>query len=479
LTDSRRSTELGTPHPPHGSSDFSGAAAAGTEVPGGTHDDAAAPGGSRRNVPIGREQLRSLASANLGWLFDGFETYSLILTVAFVLKQLLPADSRHDIPLYAGATIAITLFGWAIGGLVGGVIADYVGRRRMLLWSIALYALCTGLTALSWSWLSFAIFRFVTGLALGSEWGTGTSLVAETWSDRTRAKAAGIMQSGLGIGFFIASLAWHFIAPLGPGAWRYMFVCGVAPALVAVLLWRRVPESKEWIAASRREEAEASSQPGILRRGARHRLRDLTLFEVLRDRRLRKVTVVTSVMSLVTTVAWWGISTWVPDYVSQVAADHGESAAAWSSNAGMIYNAGAIVGYIALGFVADRIGRRWTTFTYFLLSFALTPLLFLGPKSLGLLVPVIVLNGVFTLGQYTWMPVWLPELYPTRLRATGVSLVFNAARFVACLGPLLAGAIITHLGGFGAAATAFGCIYLVGMVACFFCPETKGQPLPE
>lgn len=433
--------------------------------------------GSRREARIGREQLGSLASANLGWFFDGFETYSLILTVAFVLKDLLPAGSRHDIPLYAGATIAITLFGWAIGGLIGGVVADYVGRRRMLLWSITLYALCTGLTALSWSWLSFAIFRFVTGLALGSEWGTGTSLVAETWSDSTRSKAAGIMQSGLGIGFFIASLVWHFLSPLGTGAWRWMYVVGILPALVVVFLWRRVPESGEWAAATKRKPA-AGTPAGRRRRGA-IRMRELTILEVLRDPQLRKVTLIASVMSLVTTVAWWGISTWVPDYVSQVAAGQGRSASAWSSNAGMIYNAGAIVGYIALGFIADRIGRRWTTFLYFALSLALTPLLFLGPANMALLIPIIVLNGMFTLGQYTWMAVWLPELYPARLRATGVSFVFNAARFIAFLGPLLAGAIITHLGGYGTAATAFGCIYLVGIAFCFFLPETKGKPLPQ
>lgn len=449
--------------------------------------------GSRRSARIGREQLKSLVSANLGWFFDGFETYSLILTVPFVLKDLLPAGSRHDIPLYAGATIAITLFGWAIGGLVGGVIADYAGRRRMLLWSIGLYAACTGLTALSWSWLSFAIFRFVTGLALGSEWGTGTSLVAETWSDGTRAKAAGIMQSGLGIGFFIASLAWHFLSPVGTDAWRWMFLLGVLPALVAVLLYRQVPESGEWVAATRQARAAGGPGPAAVgpdpsaagtpargwRRRAAVRLRELTLLEVLRDPQLRKVTLIASVMSLVTTVAWWGISTWVPDYVSQVAAEQGRSASAWSSDTGMIYNAGAIVGYIGLGFVADRIGRRWTTFLYFALSLALTPLLFLGPRNMALLVPIVVLNGMFTLGQYTWMPVWLPELYPTRLRATGVSFVFNAARFIACLGPLLAGAIITRLGGYGTAATAFGCIYLLGIAFCFFLPETKGKPLPQ
>jgi MFS family permease len=442
---------------------------------------------SVRGARIGREQLKSLASANLGWFFDGFETYSLILTVAFVLKDLLPAGSQHDIPLYAGATIAITLFGWAIGGLIGGVIADYVGRRRMLLWSIAFYAVCTGLTALSWSWVSFAIFRFVTGLALGSEWGTGTSLVAETWSDSTRSKAAGIMQSGLGIGFFVASLAWHFLSPVGADAWRWMFVLGVLPALVAVFLWRRVPESGEWIAVTKQRQAAGGSGTGSSGTGApagrRRRgaisMRELTLLEVLRDPQMRKVTLIASVMSLVTTVAWWGISTWVPDYVSQVATKQGYSASAWSSDAGMIYNAGAIVGYISLGFVADRIGRRWTTFLYFALSLALTPLLFLGPTNMALLVPIIILNGMFTLGQYTWMPVWLPELYPTRLRATGVSFVFNAARFIACLGPLLAGVIITHLGGYGTAATAFGCIYLLGMALCFFLPETKGKRLPQ
>jgi MFS family permease len=446
--------------------------------------------GSRRGARIGREQLKSLASANLGWFFDGFETYSLILTVAFVLKDLLPSGSKHDIPLYAGATIAITLFGWAIGGLIGGVIADYIGRRRMLLWSIALYAVCTGLTALSWSWLSFAIFRFVTGLALGSEWGTGTSLVAETWSDGTRSKAAGIMQSGLGIGFFIASLAWHFLSPVGANAWRWMFVLGVLPALVVVFLWRRVPESGEWVAAKQQAASgSGTGSPGAgsagkaARAGRRWRgafnLRELTLLEVLRDPELRKVTLIASVMSLVTTVAWWGISTWVPDYVGQVAAEQGHSASSWSSDAGMIYNAGAIVGYIGLGFLADRIGRRWTTLLYFALSLALTPLLFLGPKNMALLIPIIIFNGMFTLGQYTWMPVWLPELYPTRLRATGVSFVFNAARFIACLGPLLAGAIITHLGGYGTAATAFGCIYLLGIAFCFFLPETKGKPLPQ
>ncbi|HEY3753183.1 MAG TPA: MFS transporter, partial [Pseudonocardiaceae bacterium] len=116
---------------------------------------------------------------------------------------------------------------------------------------------------------------------------------------------------------------------------------------------------------------------------------------------------------------------------------------------------------------------------YFGASLVLTPVLFLWTHSLGAIVVVLVVNGFFTLGQYSWMPVWLPEFYPTHLRATGTAFVFNAARFVAFLGPLTAGAIISRLGGYGIAATAVGGIYLLGLVVAPFCPETKGRQLPE
>jgi MFS family permease len=427
---------------------------------------------------LGRQQWRSLVAANLGWLFDGFETYALILTAATVLKQLGPTAPVSQVSFLTGVTIAITLLGWGVGGILGGVFADYFGRRRALLLSMLLYALFTGLTAVSWSWASFLVLRFVTGFALGSEWGTGTSLVAEMWPNHLRAKAAGFMQCGLGLGFFVASACWLLIGPLGHGSWRYMDLIGVLPALFALWLRRSVPESDQWSKAQRQRSELRGKADAALTAQERSYTR-LTLRQILVDPKLRRLTILGGLMSLVTTLGWWGISTWVPAYVGQFAAHTGRSAVSWASWAGMIYNAGAIAGYISFGFVADKFGRKPAVLLYFGASLVLTPVLFLWTHSIGLIVVVLVVNGFFTLGQYSWMPVWLPEFYPTHLRATGTAFVFNAARFIAFLGPLTAGAIISRLGGYGIAATAVGGIYVLGLVVAPFCPETKGRQLPE
>jgi MFS family permease len=425
-----------------------------------------------------RTQWRSLFAANLGWLFDGFETYALILTAGTVLHQLAPGESKGTVAFLTGATIAVTLLGWGFGGILGGIFADYFGRRRTLLTSMVLYAVFTGLTAVSWSWGAFLVLRFITGFALGSEWGTGTSLVAETWPAKARAKAAGLMQCGLGLGFFIASLFWYFIAPLGPGSWRYMFLIGVLPALAALWLRRTVPESKSWEQANA-QRTELKGRDAAKLTAQQRSYTRLTLRQILVDPKLRKLTILGTLMSLTTTLAWWGISTWVPSYVSSVAAKDGGSASAWASGAGMIYNAGAIAGYILFGFIADRIGRKKAVMLFFGMSLILTPVLFLWTHNLVLIVIVLVVNGFFTLGQYTWMPVWLPEVYPTHLRATGAAFVFNSARFIAFLGPLLSGVIISKLGGYGVAASVVGLIYILGLVVAPFFPETRGQQLPD
>lgn len=423
---------------------------------------------------LDRTKWRALIAANLGWLFDGFETYALILTAGVALKQLHPGATGNP-AFYIGLTIAITLLGWGVGGIVGGIVADYIGRRKVLLLSITLYSIFTGLSAFAWNWESFIILRLLTGVTLGSEWGTGTSLVAEMWPAHARAKAAGLMQCGLGLGFFVASAAWHFIAPLGANSWRYMFLLGVLPALFALWLRRSVPESDKWTkVASRRSALQAQSSLTAEERT----FTKFTLRQILSDPKLRRLTILGSIMSTVTTLAWWGISTWVPAYVGSIAAKDGHSPESYASTAGMIYNVGAIAGYISLGFAADKFGRKGTVFVYFAASLIMTPVLFLWTHSLTLVLVMCVVNGFFTLGQYTWMPVWLPEFYPTHLRATGAAFVFNAARFVAFLGPLLAGSIIAAF-GYSTAATVLGLIYIVGMVVVPFCPETKGRALPE
>src|SRR5262249_58448040 len=115
---------------------------------------------------------------------------------------------------------------------------------------------------------------------------------------------------------------------------------------------------------------------------------------------------------LATTLAWWGISSFVPPYVASVAVEAGLPGPAWAAYTGMAYNAGAIVGYISLGFFADVLGRRPVVLAFFALSLLMTPVLFLSTTDLHLLLVAAAVNGLFTLGQYSWMPVWLPELFP-------------------------------------------------------------------
>src|ERR1700720_4019816 len=206
-----------------------------------------------------RIQWKTLAAANLGWMFDGYETFALILTVGVALRQLLDPSQFAQIPAYAGTVIAITLLGWGVGGILGGILADYIGRRRTMIYAILAYSLVTGLSALAFDWVSFALLRFLVGIAIGSEWATGASITAEVWPDHARGKGAGLMQCGLGIWFFLASLIWLFVGALGPGAWRFMYVIGVLPALFVLWIRTGVPESEPW------ERANAS------RRGARER----------------------------------------------------------------------------------------------------------------------------------------------------------------------------------------------------------------
>jgi MFS family permease len=413
---------------------------------------------------LDRQHWNTVLAANLGWLFDGYETYALIVVLGVALHQLLAPAQYPSIPIYAGITLGLTLLGWGVGGIIGGILADYIGRKRMMIIAILSYALVTGLTAIAWSWTSFLVLRFLVGIAIGSEWSTGTSLVAEMWPTGMRGKGAGLMQCGLGIGFFLASAIWLAIGPTGPAAWRWMFLIGVLPALVTLWIRRGIQEPELWKAAAERRRREKAR---------------FTLSELLADRTLRVRTIAAFAMSLTTTLAWWGISTWVPPYVGSLAAKSGHNAAQWAALAGITYNIGAIAGYMGLGFFADKYGRKPVTMAFFALSLILTPVLFLWTHNLGLVLLVAAVNGYFSLGQYTWMSTWTPELFPTRVRATGVSFIFNTPRFIAFLGPIFAGALIVRLGGFGNAATIVASIYILGLIAAPFLPETNRKPLPE
>lgn len=418
---------------------------------------------------INRSQWNTLIASNLGWMFDGYETYALILTIGAALHQLLDPSQYAAIPKYAGIVIGLTLLGWGIGGMIGGVLADYIGRKRTMMVAILAYSLMTGLSAFAWNWESFAAARLIVGIAIGSEWATGASIVAELWPDRARGRGAGLMQCGLGIGFFVASLVWLFVGKMGPDAWRYMYFIGILPGFFTLWMRKGIPESPKWEeAAAQRRAAKARNEPTRF-----------TLVELFALPGVARVTFFAFLLSLTTTLTWWGISAWLPPYIASVAAKAGLPGPVWASYAGMAYNVGAIAGYIGLGFFADMYGRKPVTLVYIVLAFLTTPLVFLWTHDLTLLLIVTVVNGFFSLGLYSWMPVWLPELFPTRMRATGAAFVFNTPRFIAWLGPIIAGTLVANFGGFSNAAMVMATIYVLGLLSAPFLPETRGKPLPD
>jgi MFS family permease len=427
-----------------------------------------------------REQWRVLGASNLAWLFDGFEIYALFLTVGFALHQLLESAQYAAIPRYAGYVLATTVFGWATGGVIGGIIADYLGRKRTMMLAILAYSLTTGLSAIAWNWQSFAILRFLVGVGIGSEWATGASIVSELWPDHARGKGGGLLQSGAGIGSFIASGVWLVIGGLGPNAWRFMYLVGILPALLVLWIWRSMPESSRWEEANeQRRAARAQRRSGGSLDGVDAALTRFTVTDMFLDKSVRPRLIGAFLMMLSVTFGFWGVATFVPTYVGTVAHKMGLSAPYYAAIAGLLGTGVAIFGFIALGFLADAIGRKPTAMLYYAMCLVLTPVVYLWASSMGALLVAVTIFGFFTGGIWSWAPIWLPELFPTRMRGTAVAFCFNAPRWISCIGPLIAGTLIVAMGGYGRAATIVGLFFIVGVIAAPFLPETRGKPLPH
>ncbi len=423
---------------------------------------------------------RALIASFLGWMFDGYETYALILVAAVALRQLLAPDQLASLPIYIGGLLAVTLVGWATGGIIAGVLADYLGRKRMLMLSILWYALFTGLTAFAGSYTGLLILRFLTGLGLGAEWGPGTAILGESWPSRSRGRAASVLQSAIGFGLLLASGVWLYVAPLGPDAWRYMFLLGVLPALSVLWIRTSVRDPDLWIAASeRRRQARQRLADGLPVSREDRLLVGFTVKQILAIPDLRRRLLLLLVLSLSTIVAWWAVSSWIPFYAGQLAGRAGGDAQRWVALAGLYYNLGGILGYFVFGVLADFWGRKPTMLLYYAGAVVLVLVLFRAVQDPSVFLVVAAVNGFFTLGQFAWMPVYLPELFPTAVRGSAISLVFDVTRYLAAAGPLLAGWLIVSLGGVSAAASIIGLSYLLGLlVTPFAAPETKGRPLP-
>ncbi|WP_020205611.1 MULTISPECIES: MFS transporter [Cupriavidus] len=425
---------------------------------------------------------RTLNGAFMGWIFDGYEALALIVILPSLMQSVLTPEQLGSRSIYSGVVIGITLLGWGIGGLIGGTMADYVGRKRMMMWSVFLYAVLTGFTALVQDVWQLSALRFVTGLAMGSEWSTGIALVAETWPREARSKGAGFLQSGFGWGTLIAAVIWYFLGefnPFGADNWRVMFVVGALPAFFVLYMRRGVDESEKWIEAVRNKRWGATE--GSAAQAGDAGKRPFTLTQIFREPEAARRIALTTALSIVTIVGWWAVSSWLPVYTGALAAAaHVENPQRWISSVNITYTIGAIVAYVASGFLIDAMGRRWFLFLTFAGSLLTTVMAYAWVGTVQQMQIVAPINGFFTLGcAFAWLAIYPAELFTASVRSTSVSFVFNSARLIAWFFPILSGTLIKSFGGVAQAALIFGSVYVLGMVLPWFLPETKGQDLPE
>jgi MFS family permease len=306
-------------------------------------------------------------------------------------------------------------------------------------------------------------------------------MVAETWPDRARAKGAGFLQSGFGWGTLLAAVVWWAVSrwnPLGEQSWRLMFVIGTIPALFTLYIRRAMSESESWLKAVReRRWAATEVAPGVAATPAR---RPFTVTEIFREPESRRRVLLAFILSLTSIVGWWAISTLLSAHVANLATHEGRvHPAEWANTAGILYTAGAVTAYVSSGFLIDVLGRRTFLMLTYAGSLVLTPVTYFWVSSAQLMLLVAAVNGFFTLGlAYSWMAIYLPELFTPSVRSTAASIIFNATRLIAWVFPIIAGSLIQRFGGIPWTAMTLGTIYVLGLIVPWFLPETRGKPLP-
>ncbi len=387
-------------------------------------------------------QWRVLLAAGLGWALDGMD----VMLYAFAL----PAVQR-EFGLTAGAAGALasaTLLFSAVGGTAFGVLADRWGRARMLVYSILIYSLCTGLTATAGSVAQLLLWRSLLGLGLGGEWSTGSVLVAETWPAAHRGKAIGLLQSGWAIGYLLAALLAALLLPRW--GWRGLFAVGCLPALLALWVRRRIPEP-----ATR---AEAQPWPPLL---------------LLKQSQGRIF--IASTMCACLLFAYWGLFTWVPTYLASPVARGGAGLGVVKSLGWIApMQLGAFVGYVSFGFLADRFGRRPVFVGFVLAAAVLVPVYGLVGRHPGLLLALGPFIGFFGHGYFSVFGALLAELFPTAVRATAQGLCYNAGRALSALAPMSLG-VLADRHGIGLALTLTAGFYILGAALMLLLPETRAR----
>jgi MFS family permease len=393
-------------------------------------------------------QKRSLIAGGLGWMLDAMDVvlYSLVLTH-------LMRDLGMDKPT-AGLLNSLTLVASALGGALFGFLADRIGRTRALMLSILVYSVSSGACGLSTTVVQLAIFRFILGLGMGGEWTTGAALIAESWPDRHRGKALGLMQSSWAIGEILAAGVVALVLP--SYGWRAVFFVGVLPALVVFWIRRDVPESELWL------EKATNKEP--------------TRLSVLWRKDLRRNGLLATAMNACAMFGYRGLFTWIPAYLSLPIAEGGRGLDLMKTTKWLVVmGVGKWLGYALFGFAADAFGRKRAYVVYLLAAAALVPLYGMAtqPGTLLVLGPFVAFFGT---GFFSGFSALAAELFPTSIRATAMGLSYNIGRGLSAFAPFVVGALAVRYSLGGAFFLLAGAFFMAALLALLL-PETKGKAL--
>jgi MFS family permease len=430
------------------------------------------------------------AMASLAWMFDCLDQQLFLLARNGAMKSLLPAGA--DLKLYGGYATTIFVAGWATGGLIFGAVGDRIGRARTLTFTVLLYSLCTGLSAFSTGWLDFAAYRFITGLGVGGVFGLAVTLVADSLPERSRTGALGSLQALSAVGNItagsIAIILGNMEGTIIPAglSWKYMFLVGALPAFLCVFIAMRLKEPEKWV------QARAAGKITGAKFGSYSSL--------FGEARWRKSALLGMVLCIAGVVGLWGVGFFSPELVGDVitrslkqegvTADKiSQAKTVWTGVNMIVQNLGAFFGMICFTKAAQRFGRKPSFAVAYVCAFIATVGYFQLFNSKSDIWMSFVM-GFCQLALFAGFAIYLPELFPLRLRSTGTSFCYNVGRFIAASGPFTLGQLQASLAAgattdaakltaFRTAACYLSAVFLVGLVALIFLPETKDQPLPE
>ncbi len=411
--------------------------------------------------------------ASAGWLFDCMDQRLFVLAREPALRDLLAsqAEEAGAVARFGGYATTSMILGWATGGIIFGMLSDKIGRVKTMVLTLLVYSGFTGLCGIAHSWVDFTAYRFLAGIGIGGMFGAATTLVAESVPGQFRVLALGALQALSATGNILGSLISLWIPPGSPdvfgfAGWRVLFFIGVLPALLVVPIVFILKEPAAWLAA----RAEAAS-------GAARNVGSLG--ELFREPRWRRNTLVGLFLGLAGMVGLWGIGFFSPELISTALQGEPQSVVDRVRGWGTAFqDVGAFVGMMTFTMVAAFLSRRAAFFGALLLSMLATMYVFGSLQSATDAYWMLPMMGFAQMSVFAGYSIYFPELFPTRLRGTGVGFCYNTVRYLAAPAPILLGYLATMF-SFRTAAVLMCSVYLVGMIALIWAPETKGKPLPE